>query len=63
MFEWINSHGIAMLIGYYVVISILGTMPNPGPQASYWALWAYAAASAFCGNIKNLMTVAPDKKE
>ena len=54
MIDWVNTHGIALLIGYYVIISILGTMPELPTTATYWQRWAYGAAHAICGNMKNM---------
>lgn len=54
MLDWINSHGIEVLIVYYL-LSILGTMPPMPDNASYLAKWGFAAAHAFCGNMKQMI--------
>ena len=54
MTNWVNIHGIEVLIGYYVLISILGTMPDLPTNATYFQKWAYGAAHAICGNMKNV---------
>ena len=54
MIHFIEHHGIECLVGYYFLISVLGTMPPLPDTASYWQKWGYAAAHAFCGNIKQL---------
>jgi hypothetical protein len=56
MIEWINSNGILCLIGYYVLISTLGTMPELPHDASYMHKWAYAAAHALCGNMQKMVS-------
>jgi len=55
MLEWINANGLVCLIGYYVFISVLGTMPDLPSSATYLERWAYAAAQAICGNMKTLV--------
>ena len=54
MLHWVETHGIECIIAYYILISVLGTMPPLPDNASYWKQWAYTAAHAFCGNMRNL---------
>jgi hypothetical protein len=54
MIHWINSHGVEALVTYYLVISLLGTMPPVPDNATYLQRWAYAAAHALCANFKNV---------
>jgi hypothetical protein len=66
MIDWVNTHGIVLLIGYYFLISILGTMPELPSTATYYQKWAYAAAHAICGNMKSLaasLQKQPDVKK
>lgn len=55
MIEWINSNGIAVLAIYYIVISVLGTMPELPSNASYLAKWGFASAHAICGNMQKMV--------
>lgn len=55
MIHYAETHGIEMLIGYYILISILGTMPPLPPTASYMQRWGFSIAHAICGNMKNMM--------
>lgn len=54
MIEWINSHGVEALLGYYIFISVLGTMPDLPTNASYMQRWAFGAAHAICGNVQKV---------
>lgn len=64
MIHWAETHGIELLLTYYFMISILGTMPPLPDNASYFEKWAFAAAHAFCGNMKSVMAILqPPAKE
>lgn len=60
MIHLIEQHGIEALIVYYLLISVLGTMPPVPDSGTYLQRWAYAAAQAFCGNVKNLAATFKD---
>lgn len=55
MIHFLESHGLEVLIGYYLLISILGTLPPLPADASYAQRWGFAIAHAICGNAKNVM--------
>lgn len=45
MIDWVNSHGIAMLIGYYIFAAVSGGMPTPGPNAGVAYRWVFSSLS------------------
>ena len=53
---WINSHGFLVLGIYYLVISVLGTMPQLPDNASYLEKWGFAIANAICGNAQKVLS-------
>lgn len=55
MIYLIEHHGFEVLIGYYLLISILGTLPPLPDNASYWEKWLFGIANAICGNAKSVM--------
>ncbi len=55
MVHYIETHGFEILISYYVLISILGTLPPLPDTATYWQRWGFAIAHAICGNAKSVM--------
>lgn len=55
MIHLIESHGIEVLIAYYVLISTLGTLPPLPDNATYLQRWAFAAAHTICGNASKVM--------
>lgn len=61
MIHWIETHGVEVLVFYYVLISILGTMPPLPDSASYYQKWFFAAAHALCGNMKTMMSAFGQK--
>ncbi len=54
MVHWIQTNGMEALLIYYVLISIIGSMPPVPPDAGYYAKWAYMAAHAIAGNMRAL---------
>lgn len=62
MIHWIETHGVEALITYYFLISVLGTMPPLPDDAGYFHKWAFGAAHAFCGNMKNMVEAFSQKK-
>ena len=61
MIHFIETHGFETLISYYMLISILGTLPPLPDNATYFQKWAFAAAHAICGNAKNAMAALGQK--
>ncbi len=57
MLHWFESHGIEMIVAYFVFISVVGSMPQVPDSASYWSKWAYGALHGMAGNWRNLMSV------
>lgn len=55
MFHWMETHGIELWFIYYFLISIIGTLPPLPANAGYMAQWGFAAAHAFCGNLKQMI--------
>jgi hypothetical protein len=55
MIHLVETHGFEVLLGYYLIISVLGTLPPLPENASYWQKWAFGIAHAICGNAKNAM--------
>lgn len=55
MLHLLETHGIEVLAGYYLLISILGTLPPLPDNATYWEKWLFGIANAICGNAKNVM--------
>lgn len=54
MFHFAETHGIEILITYYLLISVLGTMPPLPDNAGYYRKWLYAMAHTFCGNMRSV---------
>ena len=61
MLHYVETHGFELLVGYYLLISILGTLPELPPNASYMQKWGFAMAHAICGNAKNAMAAINQK--
>ncbi len=55
MIHFIETHGFEVLVSYFLLISILGTLPDLPPNATYFQKWGFAIAHAICGNAKNMM--------
>lgn len=55
MIHILESHGFEVLIGYYLLISVLGTLPPLPPTATYWEKWGFGIAQAICGNAQNVL--------
>lgn len=55
MIHFLDTHGILVLVGYYLVICTLGTLPPLPDNATYWQKWGFGVAQAICGNAKNVM--------
>jgi len=41
MLEWVDSHGIEVIIGYLFFATLVGSMPPLPEGAGYWSRWAY----------------------
>jgi len=41
MSNWINSHGIEVLVIFYIFSGLVSTMPPLPDTSSYWAKWAF----------------------
>ena len=52
MVHFVNSHGIEVIIFFYVFSCIVGGMPILPSNASYGAKWAYTVAHLLAGNLK-----------
>ena len=64
MIHWIDAHGLTVLAVYYLLISVLGTMPDLPADAAYLQRWGFAAAHAICGNMKNMLqAIQPASKK
>ncbi len=61
MYNLIQHHGFDALFVYYLVISVLGTLPPLPDNATYWQKWGYGIAHAICGNAKNVMATIGQK--
>lgn len=55
MLHTLETHGIEVLITYYLVIAVLGTLPPLPPSATYMQRWLFAIAHAICGNARSVM--------
>lgn len=51
MLDWVNTHGLAVLAGYWVFSSAVGAMPTPSDKSSAWYQWAYK----FLGSLLQLI--------
>jgi hypothetical protein len=55
MLHYAETHGIEVLITYYILISVLGTLPPLPENATYLEKWGFAVANAICGNARSVM--------
>ncbi len=61
MLNYIQHHGVEVLIAYYIVISVLGTLPPLPENATYMQRWGFAIANAICGNAMSVMSAIVQK--
>ncbi|MGH7184512.1 MAG: hypothetical protein ACREJN_21410 [Nitrospiraceae bacterium] len=54
MTTWIETHGIETLIIYYVVSSLISTMPPVADNSSYWIRWFYGFMHALAADWKQV---------
>lgn len=57
MFEYLNAHGIILVIAYYVFNAIISGMPEPSPTSSQGYLWTYRSLHTLSGNLDKLKGV------
>lgn len=57
--NWIESHGIAVLLICYVFAVVMASGPKPPPHWGFWKLWAYNAAQALGANAGKFAEQSP----
>lgn len=55
MLNYIENHGIELIIAYYIYISIVGAMPPLPDSAGYYRRWMFQILHAIAGNWKTVM--------
>ena len=68
MIEWINSHGVDVIVGYLVFAAVVGSMPALPENAGYLARWGYGTLHALSMNFRSALSmfklnVPPETKE
>ena len=67
LINWVNTHGIEILIGYLFFAAFVGSMPPLKPNAHYMAHWAYGFLHLLSMNLRsaaNMLKVQiPDKPD
>jgi hypothetical protein len=54
---WVQHNGVEALIGYYLLICVVGSMPVIPANAGYWSRWAYGFLHMFSGNLRAFATM------
>lgn len=54
MIHFVNTHGIEVVIIYYVISAIFSTMPALPDSAGYFQKWAYMAIHVLSGNLSKI---------
>lgn len=63
MFNWIESHGIEVLIGYYIFAAFTGGMPTPTDNASVAYRWVFSSFSLLNASVARFIaTQMPSTK-
>ena len=63
MIAWVESHGIEVLVIYYVFAAFSGGMPTPGDSASVAYRWIFSSLSILNASIARLVaTQLPSSK-
>jgi len=51
--NFLNSHGLALMLGYYVFSAVVSGMPEPPSDATLAYIWAYHSAHALAGDLSH----------
>jgi hypothetical protein len=51
MTNWVESHGIEVILIYFAFAALVGSMPPLPPDASYWQRWAYGFLQLSSANL------------
>jgi hypothetical protein len=63
MISWVESHGIEVLVMYYVFAAFSGGMPTPSDSASIGYRWVFSSLSILNASIARLVaTQLPSSK-
>jgi len=55
MIAWVESHGLEVLVMYYVFAAFTGGMPTPSDNATVLYRWAFSSLSILNGSIARLV--------
>jgi len=55
MLQWIEGHGIELIIAYYIFNAVVSGMPEPMPNGNAFYLWLYRSSHTLSGNIDRVM--------
>jgi len=55
MVAWVNAHGIAVLVGYYIFCAISGGMPSPKPTAGVAYQWMFNSLGILNASLARLV--------
>lgn len=55
MLGWIETHGIEVLIGYYIFAAFTGGMPTPADNAGVAYRWVFSSFNILSANLARLV--------
>jgi hypothetical protein len=58
LLEWVRHNPLITLLGYWVLSSLVGSLPPLPSTAGFFAQWAYMFMHLFAGNVRALAAIA-----
>lgn len=58
LLKWVEGHGFEVVVSYYVMNSVVSSMPELPTTAGFWARWGYMLMHVLFGNLKKAAEMA-----